>query len=443
MFVPTGKNAYQNIQHTLTPHVWAADLFFNDSGVGQIATGTVVHGTFTYVQNTWFEIVVDIDIDKNTASALINDKTVSWAWNLGNNGTAAVTSSSLAGMNFYPVDAKHLNYVDDVQFIKFPDPKRKVTFTVDMANQVVSANGVHLAGNLQAAAGFPKDWDPTSTLLTKVGTTTKYAVTLNLPDGNYNYKFINGNDWNLAGVQLSEQKITTACGTAGGDRIIDVKGVDFGVEYCFDKCYLCDEAKVTFNVDMSLQKAISANGVHLTGDFQGFLPDQTPMTLKSGKVYTVDVVMKKGKHEYKFINGNAWNAAGVQFSEQNITAACGIAKGNRTMDVTKDSTVSYCFDYCVACDKVVAVEDLVLQNAWDLFPNPATESVAVAFNLDAQTSLQIRILNNIGQVMTIRSLTDVQKGNTTFELNTLPNGLYFVQVIDGQKQATKRLVIQH
>jgi hypothetical protein len=443
MFVPTGKNAYQNIQHTLTPHVWAIDLSFDDNGVGEITTGTTVHGSFAYVQNTWFEIVVDIDIEKNTASALINGKTISWAWNIGNSGTAAATSSSLAGMNFYPINAKHLNYVDDIQFIKFPDPKRKVTFTVDMANRVVSANGVHLAGNLQIAAGFPKDWDPSSILLTKVGATTKYSVTLDLPEGNYNYKFVNGNDWSLAGVQLSEQKITTACGTAGGDRIIDVKGVDFGVDYCFDKCYGCDEAKVTFNVDMSLQKTISANGVHIAGDFQGFSPDKTPMTLKSGKVYTVDVVMKKGKYGYKFINGNTWNAGGVEFSEQNITAACGIAKGNRIIDVTKDSTVSYCFDYCIACDKVVAVEDLVLQNAWDLFPNPAAESVAVAYNLEAQTSLQIRILNNIGQVMTIRSLTDAQKGNTTFELNTLPNGLYFVQVIDGQKQATKRLVVQH
>lgn len=443
MFIPTGKNAYQNIQHTLVPHNWATEFFFNDNGVGEVKTFTTVNGTFTYLNNTWFEVVVDIDIEKNTASTIINGKTISWAWNLGSDGTSAATSSSLAGMNFYPSNAKHLNYIDDVQFIKFPEPKRKVTFTVDMAQQTVSANGVHIAGNFQVAAGFPKDWDPSSTLLTKVGTTTKYAVTVNIPDGDYVYKFVNGNDWTLAGVQLSEQKITTACGNASGDRTLSVKGLDVVVDYCFDKCYSCDEAKVTFNVDMSLQKAISPNGVHLTGDFQGFSPNKTPMTLKAAKVYTVDVVLKKGKHEYKFINGNAFNAGGVEFSEQNITAACGIAKGNRTIDVTKDSTVSYCFDYCIACDKVVAVEDLVLQNAWDLFPNPAAESVAVAYNLEAQTALQIRILNNVGQVIATRSLFDVQKGNVTFELNTMPNGLYFVQVIDGQKQATKRLVVQH
>ncbi len=333
MFIPTGKNAYFNIQHTLTPHNWAADFNFNDNGVGEIKTFNTVNGAFTYVYNAWFEIVVDIDIEKNTVSTIINGKTISWAWNLGSNGTIAETSSSLAGINFYPNNAKHLNYIDDVQFIKFPDVKRKVTFTVDMAKQVVSPNGVHLAGNLQAAAGFPKDWDPASTLLTKVGATSKYAVTLDVPDGDYAYKFVNGNDWSLGGVQLSEQKITTACGTASGDRTISVKGADLGVEYCFD--------------------------------------------------------------------------------------------------------------YCVTCDKVVAVEDLVLQNAWDLFPNPAAESVAIAYNLEAQTSLQIRILNNIGQVMSQRSMTGVQKGNTTFELNTLPNGLYLIQVIDGQKQATKRLVIQH
>jgi len=37
---------------------------------------------------------------------------------------------------------------------------KKVKFQVDMTGQTVSANGVHVAGNFQAAAGASGDWKP-------------------------------------------------------------------------------------------------------------------------------------------------------------------------------------------------------------------------------------------------------------------------------------------
>ena len=43
-----------------------------------------------------------------------------------------------------------------------------VTFQVDMTGQTVDPNGPHIAGNFQAAAGFPGDWDPAATSLTLV-----------------------------------------------------------------------------------------------------------------------------------------------------------------------------------------------------------------------------------------------------------------------------------
>ena len=58
-----------------------------------------------------------------------------------------------------------------------------VTFQVDMALQTVSADGIHIAGNLQEAAGFPSNWTPGSTALSNGGSGTVYSVTLNLPAG--------------------------------------------------------------------------------------------------------------------------------------------------------------------------------------------------------------------------------------------------------------------
>ena len=70
-----------------------------------------------------------------------------------------------------------------------------VTFQVDMNQQTVSADGVHCAGNWQAAAGFPGDWDPSTAELLDPDMDGVYELTVQLAAGSYEYKFINGNAW--------------------------------------------------------------------------------------------------------------------------------------------------------------------------------------------------------------------------------------------------------
>ncbi|WP_207429854.1 alpha-amylase family glycosyl hydrolase [Sabulibacter ruber] len=87
----------------------------------------------------------------------------------------------------------------------------QLTFRVDMSQQTVSPNGVHVAGNFQALAGQGTDWNPASTLLTDPDRDGIYEVQLTLPTGGlFQYKFINGNSW--AGAEL----VPEACGLNDG-----------------------------------------------------------------------------------------------------------------------------------------------------------------------------------------------------------------------------------
>jgi len=45
---------------------------------------------------------------------------------------------------------------------------------------------------------------------------------------------------------------------------------------------------VTFKVDMA-QQTVPAEGVHIAGSFQGWIPSDTQMTLESGTVYTLSL----------------------------------------------------------------------------------------------------------------------------------------------------------
>jgi hypothetical protein len=79
-----------------------------------------------------------------------------------------------------------------------------VTFSVDMKNETVSPNGVHIAGSFQG-------WDPAATAMTNAGNNIwTYTTTLN-PGDTVQYKFINGNAWGT-----DETGITADCGVSNG-----------------------------------------------------------------------------------------------------------------------------------------------------------------------------------------------------------------------------------
>lgn len=78
-----------------------------------------------------------------------------------------------------------------------------------------------------------------------------------------------------------------------------------------------------------------------------------------------------------------------------------------------------------------------------LYPNPASEKCMVALNLDAPSTLEISVLNYIGQVVKQNSYK-AQYGTNQIEVDlaNLNSGIYFVNVKNGGLTTTKKLVIQ-
>lgn len=105
-----------------------------------------------------------------------------------------------------------------------------VTFKVDMSQQVISPDGVHLAGSFQG-------WDPSTTLMTDIGGGI-FCVVLDLPPGTYQFKFINGNSWG------TDESVPPACGVDDGSgifnrQIIVSSGPLVMPELCFASCSIC------------------------------------------------------------------------------------------------------------------------------------------------------------------------------------------------------------
>lgn len=225
-----------------------------------------------------------------------------------------------------------------------------VTFQVGMNYQTVGPNGVHIAGNFQAAAGFPGDWDPSTTEMTDANGDGIYEVTVSLPAGDYQFKYVNGNAWG------SDESVPAGC-LVGGNRGVTVAGDMTVGPVCYGECTPCATG-LTFRVDMSTQ-TVSPNGVHVAGNFQaaaGFPGDWDPATtemtdLDADGIYEVTVNVPDGNYSYKFVNGNAWG------TDEAVPGACAV-NGNRSVDVVGGiaSPATVCFGLCGPCIAVVPVD---------------------------------------------------------------------------------------
>ncbi|MEZ5146824.1 MAG: hypothetical protein R2759_07015 [Bacteroidales bacterium] len=212
-----------------------------------------------------------------------------------------------------------------------------VTFRVDMSDQVVSPEGVHIAGGFQG-------WNPGSTLMTDMGNGIWEYTTILQSLSYHEYKFINGIIWDDAEI------VPWYCNNnSTGNRFITVPESNIVLEnVCFGSCLVCNPAPidVTFSVDMS-QVLISANGVNLIGSFQGWdLGNLVAMTDVGNDIYEATVTLGEGEFvEYKFLNGNTFDNAEV------IEGGCANFSGNREFFVPSASGAldTDCFGQCGTC----------------------------------------------------------------------------------------------
>ncbi|MFK7757318.1 MAG: alpha-amylase family glycosyl hydrolase [Flavobacteriales bacterium] len=230
-------------------------------------------------------------------------------------------------------------------------PDVDVTFRVDMTNEMVSADGVRVTGNFLSEAGETADWLPAGLLLADDNEDQVYELTVQL-QGNfeYQYKILNGIGFEFqeASTNLSECGISD--GFDGFNRTVEVEFENVVTEtFCFEECIACSEVSdgmvdVTFRVDM-FNEEISASGVHLAGNFQGWDPSATAMINTSASLWELTVSVPENLViEYKFINGTAWG------EDELIPIECA-QNNNRFFNLGMEDVVLdlVCFRECQAC----------------------------------------------------------------------------------------------
>ena len=170
-------------------------------------------------------------------------------------------------------------FISIVCFSQTQTPLVNVTFQVDLSNQELSSSGVHLAGSFQ-------QWNTSSMQMLDLDGDMIYSITIPVEaNQSYEYKFINGVQWNQAEI------IQGICGS--NNRILNTFFQDTILEpVCFNLCGVCPDYEAIpegiiegLNVisDSSVIFSLFAphkNYVHLLGDFNDWEMNHNSMMKK-------------------------------------------------------------------------------------------------------------------------------------------------------------------
>jgi len=428
-YVASTDGGYFNLMHDYNvggPNTWAIEVYLDGtagSGViqyGSASTATI--GTFGFTADAWNDIVFVIDLDSDWAEAWVNGSPiVGWQWSAGNTGVY----NAFDAVNLYsaaPAGLSSNMYVDDFCFQA--STRVPVTFQVDMSQETVSADGVHVAGDFQG-------WNPGVTRMSDNGTGVYSYTSYLLPNDTYEFKFVNGNAWG------TDESVPSAC-AQNNNRFVQVGAAATTTPLvCFGSCTTCGTAQVavTFQVDMS-EETVSADGVHLAGEFQGWDPAATAMTDQGNGVWAVTIDLDPNStYEYKFVNGNAWG------TDESVPAACA-QNNNRFVQVgASNQTIPLvCFGSCIECQ--IGVEENALAQSVALYPNPSNGIVNFDFSFDAPTDVAITVYNTLGHVVAEIQESSMTAGTSRVDATQWASGIYTVRISGMNETMIRQLVIQ-
>lgn len=306
---------------------------------------------------------------------------------------------------------------------------KKVKFAVDMTGQIISAFGVHIVGDFQEAAGYPLNWDPSTTSLTQEGSTNIYSIVVTIPAfTKYEYLFVNGDQTYEAEFVPDESRV--------GYNFIDnrwlyvdslANDTTFVGAILFGGNAPSGLSLVRFKVDMNNALPVSPNGVHVGDNMNGFSTTKVPLYSFGNNVYEIISYYPNNSYSYRYFNGN------TAITTETISGSCDVF-GNRELTLTKDTAMSaVCFSSCSACMATAISELKNTMVSFKAFPNPAKDKVTIQSTQNENIE-SVTIYDVTGHQ--VKEFPGTNQGDLTLTGLSLSQGLYTLKVITKNNQSS-------
>ena len=235
-----------------------------------------------------------------------------------------------------------------------------VTFVVNMQNEEVSANGVHIAGSMQG-------WDPAASEMTDEDGDGRYEIDFQLATGTVVFTKDDSADWTLPenqdritdNVWITRKHTQSLFNIAQEDGYSGNSGSPVGTLWADTTTTAAVSANYTSFVAMhgGSTQSLIGDTVSLYLPQDGLYFDVTFLSFSggnSGGGFSYSRTAVSTSIEYKFVNGNAWG------DEETVPDDCATG-GNRKLEVPNfDRTYEVCFGMCELCPAPDVYSDVVL-----------------------------------------------------------------------------------
>lgn len=137
--------------------------------------------------------------------------------------------------------------------------------------------------------------------------------------------------------------------------------------------------------------------------------------------------------------GNQWYLNGVLIAGATSQTYTVTQNGNYTDIVTVSSCSS-------APSNIVAVLTGITEYTegatLNIYPNPNNGEFTVSFTADTKKSYQIKLFNNLGQLVYMKTLTDIT-GNYSehIDITTMAKGVYMFSLVNGNTEVAKKMIV--
>lgn len=126
-------------------------------------------------------------------------------------------------------------------------------------------------------------------------------------------------------------------------------------------------------------------------------------------------------------------------SNQTTQTATGLTTGTYICTVTDANGCTTTSTVNVS----VGFDDLVNNLNVVAYPNPVNENLTLVYNFEASEDMEVRLMNNVGQVIESLSVNNVIAGQVNLDVTNVADGLYMLVVTTATGKVVKPIVVSH
>ena len=261
-----------------------------------------------------------------------------------------------------------------------------------------------------------------------------WDLTISLAPGTYEYKYSFDN-WAGQETLVSGSSCTMTTGIYT-NRVLNVSVADTLPVVCWGSCAACGESvgpyNITFVVDMNNSGA-TFSIPEVNGTFNNWCGGCAPMSDANGdNIWELIIALNSGTYEYKYAYDTWAGSEALTAGDPCTVTNSGFT--NRTLDVSGTLVMdTVCYGSCLGCGGINVTE--VEGNEFSIYPNPVQTSFLIQ-----STSLvkSISILDNTGKRISLPTVA--LNNNVQVNTESLPAGIYHVQVVTAKGATTQRFV---